>query len=158
MSGGIGPDAAAASGIADEYALGDGPQRGAAKAPAGPENTLAYRLEKLAEANGLAALADRDAFRPSEAWLSEFAGTGRPQNPGPGRAAKAISFGRSHTLKAVLCGPDGASAIVDDRCMTIGQKLAGCELIAINDRSVVFEADGVRVTLRLAPPSAGSSR
>lgn len=161
-SSGIGPVSAAASGLADEYAvkidLDGGSDRVLAKAPARPDSALANRLDKFTDRNALAAVSKRDAFRPSPAWLSEIVGPPpvAPVAEDPAKSA-AKDFAEEHTLNAVLLGPGGDSAIVDHRCLKIGEKLGDYRLLSVDDRSAVFRAGSVRVTLSLATAPLGDS-
>jgi len=159
-SSGIGPDSAAASGFADEYTvkanLGGDSAEVLPKAPVRPENALADRLDKFADRNVLAALSTRDALRPSPAWLSEIIGPAPVASVAEDPATSAAKdFAAKHTLNAVLLGPGGDSAIVDSRCLKIGQKLGDYRLVSVDDRSAVFHAGGLRVTLSLATAPPG---
>lgn len=163
-SSGIGPDSAAASEFADEYTVKsnlDGDSDGVlARAPVRPENALADRLDKFADRNALAAVSTRDAFRPSAVWLSEIVGPS-PEAPVAEDADKSAAkdFAAKHTLNAVLLRQGGNSAIIDRRCLKIGEKLGDYRLVSVNDRSAVFHAGSVRVTLSLATaPSGGPER
>lgn len=151
----VGPTAAAGSMIPDAYTaeLEDGLSAAAgAASPTQPHNTLANRLEGLAKAQGLDGMDVRDAFRPPEEWMGRTAA----EQPAPGpKEDNARRLVENRRLRAILVGPDGSSAIIDNRCLRIGQKLDGFELVSIDKRSVVLACNGVRVTLQLAAGASG---
>ena len=155
---GIGPVSAAASGIDNEYAvktaLDGASDEVLANAPVRPENALADRLDRFADSDVLAALSTRDAFRPSAAWLSEIIG---PATVAPVTVDTGESdFAAQHTLNAVLLRAGGNSAIVDNQCLKIGETLGDYRLVSVDDRSAVFRAGSVQVTLSLATAASGS--
>jgi len=152
----IRPSPAAGSVIPDAPVAEPGaalPTAAGANSSKTPKSTLTDRLEDLAKARRLDGMDVRDAFRPPEGWMPRIA----VQHPTPpaSEADKARRFAEEHPLKAILVGPGGSRAIVDDQCLRIGQELGGFELVSINNRSVVLVSNGVRVTLRLASEPGG---
>ncbi len=107
---------------------------------------IADRLSALAEARSLDLSDVRDAFEPSPSWFSDN-GTVQQQDLG---GTAAATFVRSHRLMAVMAGGANGSAIIDDKCLFIGQQIDGFRLISVGDRSAVLESNGVRVELQLS--------
>jgi len=107
---------------------------------------IADRLSAVAEARSLDLTDVRDAFKPSPGWIGD---DGTVQQQGLGGAV-ATTFVRSHRLMAVMGGGPNGSAIVDDKCLFIGQQIDGFRLISVGDRNAVLESNGVRVELQLS--------
>ncbi len=121
----------------DLTALADMPAEG---------SDIADRLAAVAEARSLDLSDVRDAFKPSPGW---FGDDGTAQQQGLDGAA-AATFVRSHRLMAVMAGGANESAIVDDKCLFIGQQIDGFRLISVGARNAVLESNGVRVELQLS--------
>ena len=109
---------------------------------------IADRLSAVAEARSLDLTDVRDAFKLSPSWFGDDDGT-VVQQPDVGGTA-AARFVRSHRLMAVMAGGPNGSAIVDDKCLFIGQQIDGFRLISVGDRNAVLESNGVRVELQLS--------
>ena len=109
-------------------------------------SNIADRLSAVAEARSLDLTDVGDAFKPSPSWFGDD-GTVQPQDLGGTAAAR---FVRSHRLMAVMAGGANGSAIVDDKCLFIGQQIDGFRLISVGDRNAVLESNGVRVELQLS--------
>lgn len=113
--------------------------------------TLSGRFEKYARQDSADVTGLSDVFRPSDSWL----GT----SEAPGGAARTITaadeFGMRHTLSAIMMSRSNPGAVVNRQLITVGKELDGFTLVAVNERSVVFEAEGEQVVLEL-DPSAGS--
>ena len=107
---------------------------------------IADRLSAVAEARSLDLTDVRDAFELSPSWFGDD-GTGQPHDLGGTVAAR---FVRSHRLMAVMAGGANGSAIVDDKCLFIGQRIDGFRLISVGARNAVLESNGVRVELQLS--------
>jgi len=128
------------------------------KAPAGamspqqPNVSIADRLAAATEAANASEL--KDAFRPSDAWLAQL----RPSADRPAVAPLdlAQSFSQRHRLMGVMLQTGGGKAIVDDRCMAVGEKMDGFTLVAVEKNSAVFTCGDSRAELKLpqAPPPA----
>ncbi len=107
---------------------------------------IADRLSAVAMLRSLDLSDVRDAFKPSPSWFGDD-GTIQQQDLG---GDAATTFVRSHRLMAVMgAGPNG-SAIIDDKCLFIGQQIDGFRLISVGDRNAVLESNGVRVELQLS--------
>ncbi len=109
---------------------------------------IADRLSAVAEARSLDLTDVRDAFELSPSWFGDDDGT-VVQQPDVGGSA-AARFVRSHRLMAVMAGGANGSAIVDDKCLFIGQRIDGFRLISVGARNAVLESNGVRVELQLS--------
>ncbi len=106
----------------------------------------------------------REAFEPSESWQLILSPPPPVEEETPGHSTpqaksaallKAQSFAKSHNLVSIIRNSDGGTALIDDRVVEVGQTLAGFTLVRLTERAVFFEADGVRVELRL--PNDGHS-
>lgn len=118
-----------------------GDSAGAAKPPAEP---LAERLRKLSKKQGIDMKTVKDAFSCSPQWFPR-------QEAVPTESAseaEASQFRSKHELMAVMAGARG-SAIIDGKCLLVGQKLGEYELISVGERCAVFQRGGRRVTLTL---------
>ena len=109
---------------------------------------IADRLSAVAEARSLDLTDVRDAFELSPSWFGDDDGT-VVQQPDVGGSA-AARFVRSHRLMAVMAGGPNGSAIVDDKCLFLGQQIDGFRLISVGARNAVLELNGVRVELQLS--------
>jgi len=107
---------------------------------------IADRLSAVVEARSLDLSDVHDAFEPSPSWFSDD-GTFEKQDMGGAATAR---FVRSHRLMAVMAGGANGSAIIDDKCLFIGQQIDGFRLISVGARNAVLESNGVRVELQLS--------
>ena len=117
-----------------------------------PKSTIADRLETIADAQALDLTNIPNAFQPSPAWM--------PDEPSPESpaldSASAESFRAAHRLTAVLADGTRGYALVDGRCLLIGEALDGFTLIGVSDGSAVLESDRTRVELTLPGVAGGS--
>jgi hypothetical protein len=138
------------------------PPERAAAAPPRPQvpaaerpRRLGDRLEALARARRIDPFDVRDAFAPSDVWVDLSR-----QEPARKKLAKeerAEAFRREHRLTAVMLGGSSVSAVIDGKCLRIGEPLDGFRLVGVSVGSAVMEADGIRVELKLktgSPPGA----
>ncbi len=88
----------------------------------------------------------RDAFRPSSSWLAEMRRADRAQGSGAD-AAPRRSF--DHRLVAVMVDGQGGMAIIDGRCLRVGQTMDGFTLVRLGKNSAVLQANGRKVELTL---------
>ncbi len=109
---------------------------------------IADRLSAVAEAWSLDLTDVPDAFKPSPSWFGDD-GTVQQQEQDLGGTA-AATFVQSHRLMAVMAGGPNGSAIVNDKCLFIGQQIDGFRLISVGARTAVLESNGVRVELQLS--------
>lgn len=145
--------ATAASPVASERTVRDKPvdnppeppQRTAAK----PKDSLATRLDKLAVSQQLNLASAPDAFRPPQAWMTEYVKQ-TVREPQPDAADK---FAQNHQLRAVMVSQSGSRAVVDDRCLLVGRQLDGFTLVSITQSTAVFESQDQRVVLKLQTAS-----
>jgi len=120
---------------------------------------VANRLEKLAESGAYKASGIRDAFCPSAAWV------GRPAEVAPvlSPESETKTFVQRHRLTATVCNPVGGTAIINGRCVMVGQSVGKFELVAVDRSSATLASGDMRVTLHLskdgktAPASGGDS-
>lgn len=91
--------------------------------------------------NGITGL--RNPFLLPPSWLSA---SGAVDAPVPDIVAR---FVRMHHLAGVVKNGRECRALVDDQFLVVGQVLNGFTLVAIGDRSAVFERDGLQAVLEL---------
>lgn len=87
-----------------------------------------------------------DPTRPP-GWL-----TGNPQRSAPSVPVKAFN------LQQVLIRADSRFAVINDRLLSVGEKIKGATLISITPGSVVLKIRQKRVKLSLLNKSQVSSR
>lgn len=109
------------------------------------QESLACRLKAISEADGFDSAKVRDAFCLSPAWTKDL-GPAAPSSP---EKDKAEQLKMDHQLMAVMVGREGGYAIVDGKCLRIGQALDGFTLISVTEKSAVLESDGIRVELKV---------
>ncbi|KPK79719.1 MAG: hypothetical protein AMJ81_12905 [Phycisphaerae bacterium SM23_33] len=126
--------------------------------PAAPESpALAARLREAAGAEKPDYANVRDVFALSQGWLAELESPAT--QPGTS-AAKSVPARPVHKLMAVMVGGESSYAIIDGKCLLVGQEMDGLKLISVEQNSAVVEADGVRIQLPLQeqPQPAGAER
>ena len=135
----------AQAGAAERAAADDLPSAAGSETQAGQGSSLAAKLRELGSSEALDPGQARDAFRPSQTWLAELC----PPKPEPVAKPRAIAKPAEpvHHLTAVILASDGGRAIVDGKCLRVGQELNGMKLISVAKRSAVLELNGKRVAL-----------
>lgn len=148
--------AQSSAGVVDGFDVGPSPLPAASasgpveslntdKAPAG---SFAQRLRLITDSSADTDLAQaRDAFKPGLGWGAIPSAPGAATDNQARRAAEA--FQQTHRLDAVLVTDDNRCAVIGGQTLFIGQMLDGYRLEAVHKRSVVFEASGVRVEIRI---------
>jgi hypothetical protein len=116
-----------------------------APAPPAPSPPLG-RLAALMRGRQIDPQHVRDAFAPAPSWLPPAPEPPAPKAPEP---KKLPDFQDRHELTAVIMGPQGARAIVDGKCLAVGQTLDGMKLISIGRKTAVFAGGGVRAELAM---------
>jgi hypothetical protein len=111
-----------------------------------PTVKLAEQLKTLCPDDSLDLSQVRDAFSLPASWLAEI----HPENGLWSQQDAVAKFTRDHQLKAVAVDGQASYAVVDERLLVIGQELDGFKLMAVDEGSATFEADGKQVVLRLA--------
>ena len=108
---------------------------------------LSERL-KAAGASGSWKIEDlRDAFSPTGQLQAKVSEQPRAEFKGQPRAE---AFAHQHTLEAVLIGGDVRQAIIDGKCVKVGQKVEEFELKVVGEKSAELAAPGgARVTFVL---------
>ena len=139
--------------------------------PAGTIQEKATLAEVLRSCDTLAIESVREAFQPSESWLLVLtppppppptpSPESDPEEPEPiseiktAALLKAQAFADTHRLVSVIRTNDGGTALVGEKVVSFGQALDGFKLVRLTEQSAFFEADGMRVELRL--PKNGQS-
>ena len=67
-------------------------------------------------------------------------------------------FAKRHKLVAVLAGKDGYLALIDSRCLKVGQEIDGFQVTAVDRTSVTLSHGDSQVTLSLPTGSAEGDR
>ena len=95
-----------------------------------------------------------DVFAPP--WVRD----GSPQRglgPRPEAALTRVSLPRAfrerHTLTAIVAHGDVHVAVIDGLWVRVGDRLSGCELVRIADRTAVFKCDDEVVDITLSDPA-----
>lgn len=114
--------------------------------PEPPPIELAQRLESAWSQKSLEISQARDVFSLPASWFDDV----RPPTPVDGPQDAVTLFAVNHQLRGVLATGQARCVTVDDRVLRVGDELDGFRLVAIEDDSVTFEADGRQVILRLA--------
>ena len=117
---------------------------GSAGAPRPAAKPLAERLRDLSQKQGIDMKTVKDAFSCSPEWFPRQEVVATESASG----VEASQFRSKHELMAVMAGARG-SAIIDGKCLLVGQKLGEYELISVGERCAVFQRGGRRVTLTL---------
>ena len=116
---------------------------------AAEERTLAARLRDLAASRDDGRSGDvRDAFKLSKTWLAVLS----PPPPEPADVPESESkpeYRPVHRLTAVILDKNSDRAIVDGKCLRVGQEIDGVKLISVGQRSAILESGGTRVELKL---------
>jgi len=105
----------------------------------------------------------RDAFEPTPTARQTLLGAGAAANTGNSLdggtlpASSASDFRNAHKLLAVMTGPNLRVAIIDGQRVSIGQHIAGCELIEITGQSARFSCADSEVELRVSSLDEGNS-
>lgn len=113
------------------------------------DDSLAMRLDGIRVEQNLDPQEAKDAFCPSDSWLSLL----RPEEPVVVAASsdevRAKDFQQAHELKAVVLFENGGAAIIDEEYLAVGKELDGFRLIRVDKGSAVLGLNGVEVTLSL---------
>ena len=137
-----GPDQA----LVDQASPPSGRPAAPADKPAKPRcPSLVTRLKALSEADGTDVSPGRDAFAMPEALLTEML-PARSARPAQSETTTPES---DYRLMAVMVDTNGGYAIIDGKCLLVGQEVNGLKLISVAEDSAIVEANGVRTELRL---------
>lgn len=145
---------------ADRLLLGGGapPSAMAAATPGAPEVAppevlrapeptrfpeVRQHLARIAATHAIDYRAVPAAFTPGPA----FAVAEKPLVPAS--SSRGDEFVHTHRLQGVLVSPGGPTAIVDDTALRLGETLDGARLIAVHQRTAIFDVDSELVTLQL---------
>jgi hypothetical protein len=104
---------------------------------------VAQRLDRLWSDKTDDPRQGRDPFSLATRWHNDPGGTG-VKTPDD-----VAAFVRSHQLTAVVVDPRASCAVVNDQLLVPGQAIDGFKLIAVGNRSAVFEQGSRRAVLEL---------
>lgn len=132
--------------LADPSDLLIAPTEDPAGQPRGPVISVA---EKLRQAVGGSAENDpaqsRDAFAPVEGWQTTSLSNGTATDNRS--SLLADTFKSNHKLEAVMALGDNQYVVIGGHTLHIGQELDGFTLLAVHERSAIFESGGVKVEI-----------
>jgi len=120
-------------------------RRALAAAPSAGARSLAERLEALSPTHEADLANIHDAFSLPAAWKAQLSA----QNKTARTVTAAEAFVRKHELTAVVISGRAPVAVVDDRCVSVGQVVDDFKLILVNENSATFESRGRRAVLKL---------
>jgi len=115
---------------------------------------LAKRMRDMAEVERLDVGDTKDAFVPAAAWVGQMKTetasaaqiAAQPLDP-------AAAFREHHHLVAVLKSSHGGVAILDGKTVRIGQHVDAFSLVTVGDRTALFRAGNIDLTLELPADS-----
>lgn len=133
--------------------------RAAPKTQAGPsaksspararENSLAGRLEAIAAAHNPQSAPSRDVFTLPKPWREAM----QPAKPEEPPVPPTERLTTKYRLMAVMVNGKGGQAIIDGKCLQVGQQRDGLKLISVRQDSAVVEVSGRRFRLKLEAPT-----
>lgn len=107
-------------------------------------DSLAQKLLSIKAASHIDPLNVNNAFTP--AWIASVTtATAQIDN----QAILAEEFAATHRLTAVMGTGPGGYAIIDGKCLRVGQELDGMRLTSVGDRTAVFESGPLKVELQV---------
>ncbi|MFA9477366.1 hypothetical protein ACERK3_03550 [Phycisphaerales bacterium AB-hyl4] len=118
------------------------------EARAEPKASLAQRLSEASQQHDLSAEPGRDAFAPSESWMSDITPAREVEPKGD---ADARRFRQEHRLMAVMTPGDRGVVVVNGQALRVGQRVNGFLLIDVQRHSATFHGPGGQVELKLDP-------
>lgn len=118
-------------------------------APQPDTQSLAARLEAAAKTIDPDLSNSRDGFTMPEAWWAEMQ---PPPAVEPSQAQQPAPT-KEYKLMAVMVSDrgEGRHAIIDGKCLLLGEELDGLKLVSVTQQSAVLAGvgDGVRIELKL---------
>jgi len=116
--------------------------------------SIARRIEEQAARTPLEIASVPDAMRPAESWLRVLVPEPQPQTAAPKaapvtRSSPAELFAGAHVLQAVMVSDNQRLAVVDGKCLSVGDRIGAFTLTGIENEAAVFECNDQRVTLPL---------
>jgi hypothetical protein len=113
-----------------------------------PTIRLAQRLETLWSERNLNMSQAREVFSLPAPWLADVRPATPVGRPPTGQDAVTV-FKTNHQLRGVLMTDQARCVTVNDHILRLGEDLDGFKLVAIEEDSATFEADGKQVSLKL---------
>lgn len=144
----IGPDQANAAGEKGLSTTLPG-RIGALLAESASKRSLTDHLQAVCEAEEINFSDLKTTFASLQSWVKGAQHEDPSPSTQPNEPDKAEAFKRQHELMAVMVTADGARAIVNNRCLLIGQELDGFRLISVGLRSAILESETARVELKI---------
>ena len=144
-----GPQEAPAGDISPAGARGQVSAEGAAGTGPSPvqaqQNSLAGRLKAFAAARSPQTPRSRDVFALPKPWREAM----KPIQPEVAPQPPKEQLTTKYRLMAVMVNGSGGQAIIDGKCLQVGQQQDGLKLISVAQDSAVVEVAGQRFRLRL---------
>ena len=118
-------------------------------------SVIHHRLESASSAEKIDLSHTPDAFKPCVGVAESKPAV----DPAAEAAAAAAKFRQQHRLLAVIKSGRAAVALVDGKTLRPGQSLGGFKLVAVRERSVVFDSGVAKVELLVtgSDPTAAAS-
>lgn len=113
------------------------------------KRSLTDHLQAVCEAEEINFSDLKTTFASLQSWVKGAQHEDPSPSTQPNEPDKAEAFKRQHELMAVMVTADGARAIVNNRCLLIGQELDGFRLISVGLRSAILESETARVELKI---------
>jgi hypothetical protein len=120
------------------------------------DNSLAFRLESLAESQQLALRDVTNPFEPSAQWQPKKAVV-QAQAGAPAQSAHPLT---KRKLLAVMTNARGGMAMIEGqpRPLQVGEMLDGLKLVSLDAMTATFEGEsGEQVVLKLQLPGSGGT-
>ncbi len=119
-------------------------------------DVLAERIREISSDRGMQIKDVKDAFGSVQDWfpkpkLEKLQKPRRSQQPQESASDRTAEFKKKYRLTAVIIRPDKAQAIINGKCLTIGEELDGFKLISADARTAVLVSGEVQVVLKLYP-------
>lgn len=113
-----------------------------------PPPNLAERLNEVAQQHYLPPELGRDAFAPSDAWMTAIEPVREVK---PTHDADARRFQQSHRLMAIMTPGGRGVVVVNNQAMRVGQRINGFTLTLIEHHQATFHGPSGPVVLKLDP-------
>lgn len=108
---------------------------------------IGHRLQSVASSEQIDVAHTPDAFKPYAGLVADSKPTA---DPAAEAAAAAAKFRQQHHLLAVIKSGKTAMALVDGKTLRPGQSLGAFKLVAVRERSVMFESGATQVELQVS--------
>lgn len=122
----------------DEYtvdASAEPPAENTARALLAAEHSLANRLKSVSASRSA------DPHHVSDIFTSPWANSAEGVVSPVAAPSAAAEFRQRHRLTALMGADGGGYAVIDGKCLRIGQSIDGCVLTAVTTRTAMFHVE-----------------